>query len=359
MSQTNNSFYERLLQAKLLSSEKQVSQSSSLWYITLLQAFSGWVAALFFVLFVAITFGGLIDDSAIAFFIIGVPSLIFAYKMLRSEQSEIWEHFALAISMTGQVMVTVGFSILLDYENMESIALFVALFQAFLVWKMPNYIHRLLSTLFMSSAFAYFFYSIGEPSIYLIVLNVTVVWIWLHQFTLGEDIKRTQAISYGLLLSFLWFKIATLYSHTTVTLGFDISNYYIPNSIAEIASGIILLSLVWRLLKREYQVTNQKIIIFALGGALIFSLLSMKAIGLTTAVTIVILGFATSHRLLFVLGIISLLFFISNYYYFTGVTLLDKAYILAIVGVALLLARWATTHLLGDSYEQYKEDNDA
>lgn len=356
MSQTTDSFYERLLQAKLVSTQEQVSQSSSLWYITILQVFSGWVAALFFVLFTAITFGKLIVDSPVALFIIGIFPILFAYNMLKSEQSELWEHFALAISLTGQVMVIAAFSIMLDHNDREIISLFVALFQALLVWIMPNYIHRLLSSLFVSYALASLFYSMHIPSIYLIILNGLVVWLWLHQFTLGEDIKRLQAISYGAIVSFLLLKITTLYSEATSQIGVKISNYFVPDSVAEIASGVILIYLVWRLLKREYQVTNQKVILLALGGAIVFSLLSMKAIGLTTAITIIILGFATSHRLVFGLGIVSLLFFISNYYYFTGVTLLDKAYILAIVGATLLLARWLTIYPLG---AVEKEDNDA
>lgn len=356
MQKKNSSLYEKLFYSKLVGEQLSPPSSGSIWYISILQAFSGWMAALFFVLFIWATFWRVIDDSPTALLIIGILPILLAYKMLRSEQSELWEHFAIAISLTGQVMVIVAVSMLFDYKGEESLSLFVALFQTLLVWKMPNYIHRLLSSLFTSAALAYFFYFISEPSIYLIILNVLTVWLWLHQFTLGADIKQTEAISYAALISLLILKITTLYGGVTAQIGVHVADYFIPNSVAEVASGVILFYLVWRLLKREYQATNQTVILLALGGVVVFSLLSMKAIGLTTAITIIILGFATSHRLLFGLGVISLLFFISNYYYFTGVTLLDKAYILAIVGVALLLARWLTTQLLGAIP---KEDNDA
>jgi uncharacterized membrane protein len=55
---------------------------------------------------------------------------------------------------------------------------------------------------------------------------------------------------------------------------------------------------------------------------------------------IICFGFFCANRVLLGLGIVSLLFYISSYYYLLDTTLLDKSQSLLVVGLILLFVRW-------------------
>jgi len=58
------------------------------------------------------------------------------------------------------------------------------------------------------------------------------------------------------------------------------------------------------------------------------------------------LGYAGSNRVLQGLGITSLLFYISSYYYLMETTLLAKSQTLLVVGLVLLMIRWLLPYIL-------------
>lgn len=64
-----------------------------------------------------------------------------------------------------------------------------------------------------------------------------------------------------------------------------------------------------------------------------------------------LLGFASSNRVLLGLGVTSLLFYISSYYYTLEATLLVKSRTLLIVGLLLLAARWLMTRVIAPASE--------
>ena len=77
----------------------------------------------------------------------------------------------------------------------------------------------------------------------------------------------------------------------------------------------------------------------AIGAAVLFGLLALNAPGLTTALLVLLLGFAAGNRILLALGIIGLFLFVGHFYYSLHATLLAKSGMLALTGV-LLLGAW-------------------
>jgi len=61
---------------------------------------------------------------------------------------------------------------------------------------------------------------------------------------------------------------------------------------------------------------------------------------------IVLLGFANGNRVLVGLGIASLLFYVSGYYYLLDATLLVKSGVLAATGAVLIAARWLVLNVV-------------
>lgn len=114
----------------------------------------------------------------------------------------------------------------------------------------------------------------------------------------------------------------------------------------QVLLSAITLYVVWKLLQKIHPKPSQIASILALVGVLIITFLSFQAQGLLTGAMIVLLGFSASNRVLLGLGIITLLYFISNYYYSLQNTLLDKSIILFILGIALLAGRFIMLKLL-------------
>ena len=110
--------------------------------------------------------------------------------------------------------------------------------------------------------------------------------------------------------------------------------------------GVVTLYVVWHLLQRYGQSISERLSITALLGTLLLCAVSMEVQGITVGMVIILLGFAGANRVLLGLGIVSLLFYISSYYYLLDATLLDKSQTLLIVGLVLLIVRWLMLRIL-------------
>ena len=103
-------------------------------------------------------------------------------------------------------------------------------------------------------------------------------------------------------------------------------------------SGFVILYVVYALLKRLAIKIPGRTANIALIGAVILTFVSLKMFGLTIGVMIILLGYANGNRILTGLGISSLLYFMSAYYYTLHTTLLVKSEWLALLGVLLIIA---------------------
>ena len=79
--------------------------------------------------------------------------------------------------------------------------------------------------------------------------------------------------------------------------------------------------------------------IMTLLATLIVCAASMNVQGITAGIVIICIGFLGANRVLLGVGIVSLLFYISSYYYLLDTTLLDKSQSLLVVGLILLFVR--------------------
>ena len=352
-----------LSHAGLTQGEKGEEVLESPWYIKVLLALSGWIGALFLLVFMALILGlifaGFFKERYLEnfFFLasIGAGFLFFSYVMFKSKTSEFFEHFFFVISLVGQVFVIAAFFFFFEEHTNEKLFLFMALFQAFLVWLMPNYIHRMLSSFFMALSFSYFFFDIHEPYLFLALLTAVVTWLWMNEFEF-KSIKKVQAIGYGLLFALIGLQYPYLYGYEVFDLYYHRGGMELSRVIPTVVTLISSLSLgyvVWKILQREELLGNVKIVTLSLVAVVLLAFISFYAVGLMLGIIFLLIGFANSHRLFMGLGVVSSLFFISNYYYFLGETLMDKAIVLGLVGGVLLLMRFALKWFL------FKEVKDA
>lgn len=349
MIRENDMVWKKLQQAGLVAgTPPEGGIQESPWYVKTLLAFSGWLAAIFFLGFIGM---GLefIFDSDFATFTTGALMISGAFFVLRTPQNEFVEHLALALSLAGQALAVYA---LFQFStgNDNNAFLLVALLQAMLALAMQNYIHRVLSSFFAAFSFSMFMFGMGWSFGVGAVLLFLFSWCFLHEFSYPHHMRKIRAIGYGLALALMFFKGTVVFGSSPLQY---ISNYNEPQQflpwVGELLTAAVSIYVVMRILQRNELSITGHLAMTVLAGTLIIGLVSLEVQGITVGMVIMIIGFAGSNRLLFGAGIISLLFYISSYYYLLEITLLEKSQTLLVVGIVLLLARWVMHYTLSAS----------
>jgi len=340
--ESSRDIWNRLLNAGLVEGEEPPKlEAKSPWYVKLLLALSGWAGALFLVLFVGgslvLVLGQGIERIPVLLTLIGGGVIFFAYTIFKEKQSEFLEHFMLALSVAGQAMVIASIFFMMDGGSSRgSIYLFIFFFQAFLMWLIPNYIHRVLSSFFMGLSLIYLFYTTYEYHLVSMILTSVVAWLWMSEFKFSDH-SRVEAIAYGQTGALVW------KNYFFMVVPYSYREYQAPLFTYELSLFGLLVTLsyvIWMLLKESQKLEDKRVLILSAVAVVLLALFSLNIGSLIVGVILLLIGYAHSHRLLIGLGVISSLVSLSHYYYFTGETFMAKAGLLLMLGVGLLLSRF-------------------
>jgi len=346
MSQPGAPLWETLLQAGLVQGQAPATDTiESPWYVKVILAFSGWLAAIFLLGFVGV---GLqfITESGLASLITGGVLMGVAYAVLRIPKNEFFEHLALAMSIAGQALAVWSFYELLNTHGALLWAL-VALLEVLLAVIMPNYVHRVLSSYAAAIAFSMALAFIRVPHMAHALVMLLTAWIWLNEFRYRHYMRRMRALGYGLVLALIQLTGMTLFFRESMDwlIDYGPNEALVPSWFGELATGAVMLYVVWKLLQRLGVRQTDPFAITTLLSTILFCSVSLEARGITAGMTIILLGFAGGNRVLLGLGIAALLFYISSYYYLLETTLLIKSGTLLMVGVVLLSVRRLMLHV--------------
>ncbi len=337
------SLAERLRQAGIAVAESDAAPGlGTPWFVRALQAFSGWLAAMFLLGFVALGALAVLEDGAMSGGL-GLLLIGAACGVLYTTPGDFKEHLALAASLTGQWLVAWA---LVETLEEVSASLWWALLglQVVLALVMSSLTHRTFSALAASLAlYLALTESVAAPDIASGLVLLVLTAIWLNEFRWPRHWRAMQAWGYGMLLGLLGIEAMEHFGQSLLP-----GRYY-PNDLlawlgpwlGEALGALALLLLlghVFRRGERQAPGTTQAI---AYGGAVVLMLLSMQAHGLSQGAVIVALGFAIGNRLVMGLGALLLLLAIGSYYYWLDATLLTKAQTLFVMGALLLALRWA------------------
>ncbi|WP_231896751.1 MULTISPECIES: DUF4401 domain-containing protein [unclassified Halomonas] len=332
------------------------------WFVRVLQAFSGWLAALFLLGFIAMGVVFVVESPA-ASLGLGLAMISAAFALLRTARSDVLEHLALAVSLAGQLLVAwaaIEFWGGSAYPFWSLLGWSLFGLQALLALVMPSYVHRVFSA-FAASLALYMALAIssGEQTASgLVLLAVTLVW--LNEFRWPHRIKSVQAWGYGLLMGLLvmqglahsgkplWFWFEGPISGDSAWMNIWIDRWIAPGLSAALLALTLALLLHSIFTHRSPMLYRRA----ALGVAVIL-LISVYVPAVVQGVVLLLLGFAIGHRLLVGLGVFSLLLAIGSYYYWLDTTLLIKALTLIVIGVMLLSLRWFLRRL--DPFDDKRE----
>lgn len=339
MSRTQEMLWQTLQQAGVVQGEMPPkNKDESPWYIKLLLGISGWLAALFLMGFIGFGLSNLWREPTTALFI-GFVMIAVACVIFRYAKNDFAEHLALAISLAGQGWSAFAIFQLMDDDSLSLIL--IGALQLMLIGLMPNYLHRIFSSFCAAIAFYIATVSLSMPFIFVSVILLAAAWIWLHEFDYPQHISILQPVGYGLVFALLIIKGSNWFASEIWNWRYDISNSIVRPWMGEVLISLVVLWMVWCILRRYFQVLTAPIPLAIFAGTLLLCVVSLEARGITVGMAILILGFANSNRILMGLGIVSLLAYISAYYYLLDTTLLNKSFSLLLIGMVLLATRWA------------------
>lgn len=309
------------------------------WFVRALQAFSGWLAALFLLGFIALG-AVFIVESILASLGVGGMMLGVAYVLLRSARGELLEHLALAISLAGQMLV--AWALIEAWEDTAYLWWALLGLQCVLALMMPSLVHRGFSA-FAASVALYMALTTSamEPvASGALVLMLTV--LWLNEFRWPHRIYAMQAWGTGLVLGLLLVQ-GLEQGGQSLTLWFSVYNMHTFVGLVPWLNGLAVALSLALLLYRILPKLHWLLYLSPIGLLLV----SILAPGVGQGVVIVLLGFAVGHRLVMGLGVVSLLMGIGSYYYWLDATLFTKALTLLMLGGVLLGLRWVLRKRLG------------
>ncbi|MBV7315994.1 DUF4401 domain-containing protein [Shewanella sp. NIFS-20-20] len=353
MTPASNRVWRKLHAAGLVDAETRqlADELTSPWYIKGLLAFSGWLASLFFLVFLGVTFDFAFREP-LNTALCGAGMLIMAFGLFRTQLNEFLSHAALVLSLSGQFLLAWA---AFDVTQNAFAWLMVAGMQLLLMLLFPNVIHRLVSAFLMVISSCVALDLLGCPFVAPSVLLGAAAWLWLHEYTYPQYIKEINALGYGLLLGLVVIACVGFYAD-----GFSL---YTDNRTFElltrpwfedVLTSIVLLVAVVKVLAILEFCWRDRLAIWALVVTLLVCVATIKAPGISLGWLILLLGFNGSNRVLIGLGISALLIYLSHYYYQLDTSLMVKSQSLLCLGLVLLGARWSLLKLVaspGASHE--------
>ena len=330
-------------------------QPSSTWYIRLLLGFSGCVSACFLIVFLGILFSSfLFDEGNISALVFGVIFCSMAFAIFRSAQIKDYAaQVALAFNLCGQLLVGLGlFNLLSDYSSsfttiFDSLCLIFFTVQLLLVFIMPSFISRVLSSWFALLALCFFLIVNGLAYLTLPLSIILFLGVWMYDFAWKKRKDLWEPIGYGLVLTLMFFSIDVL-PYFIVGELFGLNNGSTATLLYGdwVSAAVVFLSFCYLInnirVQQAISATSKTAISLVL-LAVLFAVVSFLIAGASAGLLLVLVGYLKQRRLLVSVGVLSLLGFVSWYYYSLEWTLLYKAIVLIVLAVVFALALlWIT-----------------
>lgn len=349
--------WQRLQQAGLASGELPAADViESPWFVRVMLGVAGWIGSLFLLGFVGVAFAVVMKND-LAAMLVGALICGGAFLLFRANPAgDFIVQFGLAIGLVGQMLLLYG---LAKFLSLKDSSLYGCIFavEVILTLLMPNFIYRTLSSLAGAVALLLFFSRFGAYQLGTALLCAGFALLWLQEVRWLRVSAICRPAGYGLALALLLYRGGMVWGRGLglgwphSARGENLLAIYSP-WVGKGLIVVIFLGVTLTLLRRLQISATTPVGLASLGIAALLMATSFPAPGLAAALLILLIGFATSNRVLLGLGLLASGAFLASYYYQLHATLLVKSMILCGLGALLLalrlvLRKWLPLPLTG------------
>jgi hypothetical protein len=305
--------------------------------IKVLSIFGGFLATLTFLGFLAIT--GLYN-SEFGLLVFGIGFIISAIGLNKAYDKLIIDTFSISIYLIGFALLAFGLSEMNVDENIIAILISLIALSSLIIAQ--SFILSFISVLAISGSFIFLIISNNLYNLihlYVAINTLILAYLFLNEAKIISSNKRlTQLynpIRIGLVISLLFGLFSIGKRHLI-----PISQSHIW--LSSIVMILVIMYLVYSIIKiNEIKTVKSKVMIYTLSALILISTIFSPSI--SGAIVIVLLSFLVNYKTGLAIGIISIIYFVSQYYYDLNFTLLTKSIILFVSGIMFLLLYLFTT----------------
>lgn len=331
--------WQQLQHANLVTGEMpalSVADTTPPFFIRMLLAAAGWVAAMFFCGFIFGFFVSLTSETNM-FWVLGIVLCVGSIVVSRIPTIPLFaEQFVLACNISGQIAIL--FSLLDNSKDPQLIATLMLGLELLLFILVGIRSQRAIALFFACTAALWL---LGPDAWFytLPVLCALSGWIWLNRLRLHRYAHYVQPTSVGLTLVLWGMIFAALLSNSTAFLFLrtDVVHDNWPTQlwISAVLSSVVCLVLAWLLIVRSVQ--QPKLRYTALLFSTVAALINLKMPGLAPLCLLLCIGVALHHTRLVWFNLVLLVLYLLLYYYSLNNTLLYKSLLLCASGAVLLV----------------------
>ncbi|WP_395377295.1 GDYXXLXY domain-containing protein [Marinicella sp. W31] len=332
--------WEMLNESGLTNADKPPSTELEIpWFVRLLQGFSGWIAAVLILAFIGVSFWSFFrDEYAQVSMGLALIAHAVAWPLLSKRSNEFLDQLGLAISIAGQFLMAFGLLMSYSFEGYAAFIL-LGLYQLLLVFVMPNTTHRFLCACFSVISLSWGFRHSMALDWLQLLTSVVIVLVFIFESKWGKRRSLWLPLAYGLACSALvidglWHSGAYFYT-------LNHSHPFIVQSwLHPIISMLLWLYVVWHI-SQSYKMrilSPQTMTLYFV--ALVTAGVLYYTTGSLNPLLIMVLGFYRQRPILLMIGVLSLIGFVSWYYYNLQISLLQKSLVL-LGSAAVFFIVWA------------------
>lgn len=300
--------------------------------IKILSLLGGFLAILSFTGFLLIT--GLYNSQE-GFVIFGIGFIVLAIWLNKKSEKLIIDTLSISTYIVGFALLGLGLFQISIGPN--SIAILIALIALVSLIITQNFIFSFISVLAISGSFIILL--ISNYSSILIHIHITfstllLTYVFLNEakiISLNSKLSKLyKPIRIGLVISLLVGLFTIANNHLAIMMS---QKYSWLSSIIMI---LVTIYLVYYIIKiNEINSIINKLIICTLSTLILITTIGSPSI--LGAIIIILFSFLVNYKTGLAIGIISIIYFISQYYYDLSLTLLNKSIILFVSGIIFLL----------------------
>jgi hypothetical protein len=316
--------------------------AASPWFVRVMLGVAGWIGASFILGFIGSVFA-LVMRNAGGAAAAAVLCCCGAYGIFRTASKvDFAGQFGLATGLAGQALFGIAIFQLFPTEYYTGYFLFFCVEAALTVF-MPNFVHRIFTTMAAVAALSLGLALAGLHGLALPLTAAGCAWVWRRELRLAARADLWQPVGYGLAIGVLQTATTSLFGGRLLFLLHSSGGGWLQKHGAQIGTALVAAVFLAVIIDIQRQLeidTSGSAGIAILICALLVLAVSFPAHGLAAAALILILGFAGGNRVLLGMGLVAMASFLSHYYYRMNETLLFKSLVLGASGALLLLLRW-------------------